>query len=65
MSRRRARCRSGRAPPCVAGAIRPPDPITFTMPQRSQLEVCLRDPDGVLINLIDRDQAEQFRTSTV
>jgi len=49
----------------VAGAIRPPDPITFTMPHRSQLEVCPRDPDGVLINLIDRDQAEQFRTSTV
>lgn len=49
----------------MAGAIRPPDPITFAMPHRSQLEVCLRDPDGVLINLIDRDQAEQFRTSTV
>ena len=49
----------------VAGATWSPDPITFTMPHRSQLEVCLRDPDGVLINLIDRDPAEQFRTSTV
>lgn len=48
-----------------AGATWSPDPITFTMPHRSQLEVCLRDPDGVLINLIDRDQAEQFRTSAV
>ena len=48
-----------------AGATWSPDPITVTMPHRSQLEVCLRDPDGVLINLIDRDQAEQFRTSAV
>ena len=34
------------------------DPITFTMPHRSQREVCLRDPDGVLINLVERDPAE-------
>lgn len=46
-----------------AGATWSPDPMTFTMPHRSQMEVCLRDPDGVLINLIDRDPAEQLRTS--
>jgi catechol 2,3-dioxygenase-like lactoylglutathione lyase family enzyme len=48
-----------------AGATWSPDPIVFTMPHRSQMEVCLRDPDGVLINLIDRDPAEQFRTAPV
>jgi hypothetical protein len=48
-----------------AGATWSPEPITFAMPHRSQLEVCLRDPDGVLINLVDRDPAEQFRTAPV
>lgn len=48
-----------------AGATWSPDPVTFTMPHRSQMEVCLRDPDGVLINLIDRDPAEAFRTAAV
>ncbi|WP_029417925.1 VOC family protein [Brevundimonas bacteroides] len=48
-----------------AGATWSPDPITFVMPHRSQMEVCLRDPDGVLINLIDRDPAEQFKTVPV
>lgn len=48
-----------------AGAIWSPEPILFSMPHRSQMEVCLRDPDGVLINLIDRDPAEQFRTEAV
>lgn len=48
-----------------AGATWSPEPITFTMPHRSQMEVCLRDPDGVLVNLIDRDPAEQVRTTPV
>jgi len=48
-----------------AGATWSPEPITFAMPHRSQMEVCLRDPDGVLINLIDRDPAEQFLTAPV
>jgi catechol 2,3-dioxygenase-like lactoylglutathione lyase family enzyme len=42
----------------LASVIVPP--ITFVMPHRSQAEVCLRDPDGVLINLIERDVNEQF-----
>jgi catechol 2,3-dioxygenase-like lactoylglutathione lyase family enzyme len=41
------------------------DPITFVMPHRSQDEVCLRDPDGILINLIGRDPAEAYRTEPV
>ncbi|MDX2236847.1 MAG: VOC family protein [Hyphomonadaceae bacterium] len=32
----------------------------FTMPHRSQREGCLRDPDGVLINVIERPIDEQF-----
>ncbi|MFZ4603825.1 MAG: VOC family protein [Caulobacterales bacterium] len=41
-------------------------PVTlFTMPHRTQREVCLRDPDGVLVNLIDRPPEEQFRTEPV
>ncbi|MFZ4603818.1 MAG: VOC family protein [Caulobacterales bacterium] len=41
-------------------------PVTlFTMPHRTQREVCLRDPDGVLVNLIDRPPEEQFRTELV
>lgn len=35
------------------------------MPHRQQYEVCLRDPDGVLINLIDRPPSEQDRTAPV
>ncbi len=41
------------------------DPVLFTMPHRSQREVCLRDPDGVLINLIERAPAEAMRTEAV
>lgn len=48
-----------------AGATWSPEPSTFTMPHRSQAEVCLRDPDGVLINLVDRNPAEQFKTAAV
>lgn len=47
----------------AAGATWSPEPVTFTMPHSSQMEVCLRDPDGVLINLIDRDPFEAFRTA--
>jgi catechol 2,3-dioxygenase-like lactoylglutathione lyase family enzyme len=32
----------------------------FTMPHRSQREGCLRDPDGILINVIERPVDEQF-----
>lgn len=49
----------------AAGASWSPDPILFVMPHRSQREVCLRDPDGVLINLVERDPAEQDRTAAV
>lgn len=44
------------------GATWAPEPQTFAMEHRAQLEVCLRDPDGVLINLVETDPAEQERT---
>jgi hypothetical protein len=31
----------------------------FRMPHREQPEVCLRDCDGVLLNLVENDPAEQ------
>lgn len=49
----------------AAGATWSPEPVTFRMSHRSQMEVCLRDPDGVLINLIDRDPCEALRTAAV
>ena len=49
----------------AAGASWSPEPSLFTMPHRQQYEVCLRDPDGALINLIDRPPAEQDRTAPV
>ena len=49
----------------AAGASWSPDPSLFVMPHRQQYEVCLRDPDGVLINLIDRPPEEQDRTAPV
>lgn len=49
----------------AAGASWSPDPSLFVMPHRQQREVCLRDPDGVLINLIDRPPAEQDSLSPV
>lgn len=49
----------------AAGASWSPDPSLFVMPHRQQYEVCLRDPDGVLINLIDRPPGEQDRTVPV
>ncbi|AMO72554.1 VOC family protein [Sphingorhabdus sp. M41] len=44
------------------GATWLPEPQLFAMEHRSQLEVCLRDPDGVFINLVETDPAEQERT---
>lgn len=42
-----------------AGATWSPEPETFRMPHRAQQEVCLRDCDGVLLNLIENDPTEQ------
>lgn len=49
----------------AAGASWAPEPILFSMPHRSQMETCLRDPDGVLINLVERDPAETLATAPV
>jgi catechol 2,3-dioxygenase-like lactoylglutathione lyase family enzyme len=35
----------------------------FRLPHRAQAEISLRDPDGVLVNLIERDPAEQNLTA--
>lgn len=43
----------------AAGATWSPEPETFRMAHRAQAEVCLRDPDGVLLNLVETDPAEQ------
>lgn len=43
----------------AAGASWSPEPELFVMQHRAQLEVCLRDPDGVLLNLVETDPAEQ------
>lgn len=45
----------------ASGASWSPEPEAFRMEHRSQLEVCLRDPDGVLLNLVETDPAEQER----
>ena len=42
-----------------AGATWSPEPEMFRMPHRAQPEVCLRDPDGILLNLVETDPAEQ------
>lgn len=44
----------------AAGATWSPEPELFVMAHRSQQEVCLRDPDGVLINLVETDPNEQY-----
>jgi catechol 2,3-dioxygenase-like lactoylglutathione lyase family enzyme len=46
----------------AAGATWSPEPEMFRMPHREQPEVCLRDPDGVLLNLVENDPAEQELT---
>lgn len=38
-----------------------PEPQVFAMEHRSQLEVCIRDCDGVLINLVETDPEQQDR----
>jgi hypothetical protein len=48
----------------AAGASWSPDPILFRLKHREQLEVCLRDCDGVFINLVETDPGEQERTSS-
>ena len=45
-----------------AGASWSPEPEVFRMPHRAQREVCLRDPDGVMLNLVETDPAEQDKT---
>ncbi len=45
----------------AAGATWMPEPELFVLPHRSQLEVCIRDCDGVLINLVEIDPAQQYR----
>lgn len=45
------------------GATWAPPPVLFKLGHLSQLETCLRDPDGVLINLIEADPAQQNRTA--
>ncbi|MDE1150814.1 MAG: VOC family protein [Azospirillaceae bacterium] len=46
----------------AAGATWSPEPAIFRMAHRQQAEVCLRDCDGVLINLVETDPAQQERT---
>jgi len=46
------------------GATWAPEPQVFAMEHRAQLEVCLRDCDGVFINLVENDPAEQERTGS-
>lgn len=46
----------------AAGATWSPEPQIFRMEHREQAEVCLRDCDGVLLNLVENDPAEQERT---
>jgi catechol 2,3-dioxygenase-like lactoylglutathione lyase family enzyme len=46
----------------AAGATWSPEPELFQMAHRAQQEVCLRDCDGVLLNLVETDPAEQNRT---
>lgn len=47
----------------AAGASWSPEPELFRMAHRAQLEVCLRDGDGFLLNLVETDPAEQERTA--
>lgn len=42
-----------------AGATWMPEPITFTLGKFTHREVCLRDTDGFLVNLIERSPQEQ------
>jgi catechol 2,3-dioxygenase-like lactoylglutathione lyase family enzyme len=42
------------------GGTRVSGPLHFVMPHRAQHEAMLRDPDGVLLNLVERPPAETF-----
>jgi catechol 2,3-dioxygenase-like lactoylglutathione lyase family enzyme len=44
-----------------AGATWMRDPEMFVLPHRAQREVCVRDCDGVLLNLVETDPDQQFR----
>ncbi|WP_298686281.1 VOC family protein [uncultured Sphingomonas sp.] len=44
------------------GATYAPEPGIFVMAHRQQAEVCIRDCDGVLLNLVETDPAQQERT---
>lgn len=46
----------------AAGSAWSPEPESFVMEHRAQLECCLRDCDGVLLNLVETDPAQQERT---
>jgi catechol 2,3-dioxygenase-like lactoylglutathione lyase family enzyme len=46
----------------AAGASWSPEPELFRMPHRAQREVCMRDPNGILMNLVETDPAEQNLT---
>ncbi len=46
----------------AAGARRLTDPVLFEMPHATQREILMRDPDGVLINLIERPPSRAWQT---
>lgn len=46
-----------------AGATWAPAPQRFEIGHLSAREVCMRDCDGTLINLVERDPADQHKTS--
>jgi catechol 2,3-dioxygenase-like lactoylglutathione lyase family enzyme len=48
----------------AAGATWTPQPILFKLAHRQQAEVCIRDPDGVFMNLVETDPDEQFVTTS-
>lgn len=45
------------------GALDVWEPTPFVSARQTSFEMCLRDPDGVLINLIGREPDEAFRTT--
>lgn len=46
----------------AAGARWMPAPQLFEIGDLAQREVCIRDSEGTLLNLVERDPAEQFKT---
>ena len=46
----------------AADASWSPEPQIFRMEHRQQAEVCLRDVDGILLNLVESDPAQQERS---